>query len=74
MCSAPRAHWPAVGQSGALLGGFLGSAGLGALLEIWQAFLPYRSAELLDFVADAVGALIAMALTARRWRAQPRSP
>jgi VanZ family protein len=31
---------------------------LGALLELWQAFLPYRSSELLDWVADTVGAVL----------------
>jgi VanZ family protein len=32
---------------------------VGALLEVWQAFLPYRSAEFLDLVADALGAVLA---------------
>jgi VanZ family protein len=31
---------------------------LGALLEFLQSFTPYRSAELLDWVADSVGALL----------------
>jgi VanZ family protein len=67
---AVRAHWPAAGRRGALLAGFAASAGLGALLELWQALLPYRSAELLDFVADALGALLAVAVTAWGWRAR----
>ena len=37
----------------------LGSAGLGALLEVLQSFTAFRSAELLDLVADALGALVA---------------
>jgi VanZ family protein len=32
------------------------TSAIGALLEFWQAFLPERSAELLDWVADTVGA------------------
>lgn len=35
------------------------SSVLGALLEVWQAFLPHRDAELFDWVADTVGAVIA---------------
>jgi VanZ family protein len=34
------------------------SVGLGGLLELWQGLLSYRSRELLDWVADAVGATI----------------
>jgi VanZ family protein len=44
--------------------GALAACGVGALLEVWQSFLPYRSAELLDFVADAVGAVSASAVLA----------
>lgn len=32
------------------------SSALGALLEVWQMTLPYRSAEVLDWVADTAGA------------------
>ena len=31
----------------------------GALLEAWQSLLPYRTAELLDWVADTLGAVLA---------------
>jgi VanZ family protein len=34
--------------------------GVGAALELWQALLPHRSAELADFVADAAGVLAAV--------------
>ncbi|HEY3256170.1 MAG TPA: VanZ family protein [Polyangiaceae bacterium] len=43
----------------------LGSAGssfLGLLLELCQAFTPYRSADAWDWVADSVGALLAVGL------------
>jgi VanZ family protein len=52
----------------ALVRGFLSSVAVGAGLELWQALLPYRSAELLDFVADAIGALIAVLITAGVWQ------
>ena len=59
---------PAASSSRALLGGFASSVALGGGLELWQMLLPYRSAEFLDFVADALGAAIAVALTALVWR------
>jgi VanZ family protein len=34
------------------------SALFGALLEAWQGLLPWRSMELLDWVADVLGALL----------------
>jgi VanZ family protein len=34
----------------------------GALLEGWQGLLPWRSMELLDWVADACGALLGAAI------------
>ncbi|HEY3664961.1 MAG TPA: VanZ family protein [Polyangiaceae bacterium] len=38
----------------------LGASAVGALLEICQAFVPYRSADVLDWVADTVGAGLAI--------------
>jgi VanZ family protein len=40
------------------------SAVCGSLLELVQSALPHRSAELLDLVADILGALFAAALSA----------
>jgi VanZ family protein len=37
---------------------------LGGALEVWQGLLKYRSQELLDWVADIVGALVCSALVA----------
>jgi VanZ family protein len=39
---------------------------LGIALEITQSFIPYRSAEVLDAVADAVGVLVGWALAPPR--------
>jgi VanZ family protein len=41
------------------------STAVGALLELVQSALPYRSAELLDLVADAIGAVLGV--LALRW-------
>ena len=35
---------------------FIISSAIGALLEFWQATLPHRSPELLDWLADVAGA------------------
>ncbi|MEN9577263.1 MAG: VanZ like family [Pseudomonadota bacterium] len=40
--------------------GFLLASTAGALLELWQGLLPHRSAEFLDWVADTLGAAIAV--------------
>jgi VanZ family protein len=60
-----RRRWLAVGVS----------TGVGALLELVQSALPYRSAELLDLLADGCGAVLGVLLMAwilRLWEA--RSP
>lgn len=62
-----RPVWPI---SRVLLAGFLASSALGAGLEIWQGLLPYRDSEFLDFVADAIGAAMAMLLTGAAWQLQ----
>lgn len=46
---SPRLWW----------GAALSSTFVGALLELWQALLPYRTAEFLDLVADGLGAVLA---------------
>jgi VanZ family protein len=40
------------------------SVALGGALELWQGLLGYRSCELLDWVADAVGATIGVGMYA----------
>lgn len=42
----------------------LGAIALGALIEVLQAFVPWRSAEFLDLVADALGATLGFTLAA----------
>jgi hypothetical protein len=51
------------------------TSGVGILLELYQLALPHRSAELLDWVADTLGALSAAALlhVAHRRRRRPDS-
>jgi len=41
------------------------ASAVGALLELVQATLPHRSADLLDWIADTAGALIAMLVVRR---------
>jgi VanZ family protein len=42
-----------------------GSSSLvGALLEIWQAILPHRDADVLDWVADTIGATVSGSMLA----------
>jgi hypothetical protein len=52
--SAPRRVWTSA----------VGASAVGALLELWQSLLSYRSAELLDWVADTLGALLVAGLLA----------
>lgn len=48
------------------------SSALGALLEIWQMMLPYRSAEVLDWLADTAGAAVAASIIAMGYVALAR--
>ena len=54
-------HWlrPAVSLTKQLLRGSLGSSLLGLMLELCQACVSYRSADVWDWVADTFGALVA---------------
>jgi VanZ family protein len=51
------------------LGGFAVSVALGGALELWQSLLSYRSCDVLDWAADAVGASVGVAAFAlfRLW-------
>lgn len=69
--SAARISWSAASSA----------TGVGILLELWQAFLPHRTAELLDVFADAFGAFAfawifhrARERTARNRQASNSSP
>lgn len=46
---------------------------VGGLLEIYQAALPHRSADIWDFVADAIGAVLAIGWSALVMRGQARA-
>jgi VanZ family protein len=58
------------------IGAFLVSVALGGALELWQGLLGYRSCELLDWVADGVGAAAGAVLHAGidQWRASRARP
>jgi VanZ family protein len=60
-CSALTALRPRLGALGIAAGGFALSTAFGGLLELWQGLIGYRSCELLDFVADVLGALVVAA-------------
>ena len=64
---ALRYFLPAAPRGRLVLAAAAFSSLAGALLEFWQAFLPYRSAEVLDWVADTIGAVLAACLTALAW-------
>jgi len=61
---ARAAHWLRPSRSFAqkLWFGCAGSSLLGLLLEVCQAFTAYRSADAMDWLADSVGALLALGL------------
>lgn len=55
-------------RSAQIAGAVLSATLVGGLLEIWQAFLPHRSAEWGDLLADGVGAILAGILYLRLFR------
>ena len=59
---ARAVHWlrPDTTLARKLWLGCFGSSFFGMLLEVCQAFTVYRSADLMDWVADSVGALLAV--------------
>lgn len=59
-CRALKRLRPEYGVSRTLLGGFLVSIGVGGALELWQGLLSYRTCDVLDWVADGVGAAAAV--------------
>ncbi len=72
-CSALAELRPRLGLLLPAAGGFLASSAFGGLLELWQGRLGYRSCELLDWIADMVGAF-AVAGAWAAWRARGRGP
>lgn len=55
---AARYGWPRVRFERHNFGAVVAAGSVGLLLELWQATLPHRSAELMDFLADSLGALL----------------
>jgi VanZ family protein len=63
MLRAVRYFAPGAALKRVLWISFALSSAVGGALELWQMHVPNRSAELLDFVADAVGAgVVALAI------------
>ncbi len=56
---AQKFLWPAWSAKRLALTSTLTAIAFGGLLEIWQAALPHRTAEWGDFIADAIGAVVA---------------
>ena len=56
---ALRFEFPTVANRRLIGASIVGSSLIGALLEVWQLLFPYRSAEVADWVADTLGALLA---------------
>lgn len=54
-----------IGLDRQLVVALVSTSGVGALLELVQATLPHRSAELLDWLADTAGALLALFIMRR---------
>jgi len=73
-CRAFARLRPRWGLRGLMGGAFLVSVALGGVLELWQGLLGYRSCELLDWVADGIGAAAGVALFGgfTVWRARAR--
>lgn len=63
-CRALARAMPSWSRSSVAGGAVLVSVVLGGALELWQGVLGYRSCELLDWVADAVGAAAGAAVFA----------
>ena len=71
---ARAVHWlrPAAALAKKLWLGCAGASLLGMLLEVCQAFTAYRSADLEDWLADSVGALLALGLAFALLALSPR--
>jgi VanZ family protein len=66
-CRAVRYLRAEASATTALLCGFAASALVGGALEVWQGALAYRSCELMDWVADTLGAALGAAAMAGLW-------
>lgn len=62
LARAARFFFAHASLPGCLWLGALGASLLGALLEVCQAFVPYRSADPLDWIADTIGAALALGI------------
>lgn len=67
---AARAQWPAVAAARTALVVGCAVAAVGAADEVFQSFVPMRESSVLDWLADASGAAIAVIVAA--WSARRR--
>jgi VanZ family protein len=72
LARAARALLPRRHPRTRLVFAVLGASLFGALLEVCQSFVPYRSAEFLDWLADTLGAACAVGLLALFLQLVPR--
>ncbi len=72
MFRATRLSFPQASLPQRFAIGACASSAIGALLELCQAFVPYRSSDFWDWLADSVGALLAVALLGLVLRFLPR--
>ncbi len=62
-----RLAWPGVGDRSSRWSAALAASTLGALLEVFQLAVPGRSAEWSDWIADTIGAGLAVLLVRPQW-------
>lgn len=61
--------WPTLSDAQLRIASGFASAAAGGLLEIYQMAVPGRSADILDWAADCVGAALAALVVRSRWAA-----
>lgn len=66
--------WSSYLQRNSFLGAFVLTCAYGILDEIHQSFVPGRSPDAMDVLADAAGAILMMLLLRTRFGAFSRSP
>lgn len=71
---AMRYEFPESRYSRVLIGAAALTSFIGLLLELWQSFIPQRSAEFVDWIADTLGAVLAALALWFLFRPRPATP